>query len=1032
MDPIASFQGLATGIKFRDLVDKIIAAESRPITLMKARTELLTRRAKAWREVTARVQDIQARAAGLADGSAFNVFRTTVGGYTNRPPLAVSAGPAAASGSFAMAVQRIATHEKLSGGSVADRSAALGIEGEFLVGGRAVAVTASDTLDDVAASLNRVNRGAQPSGVSASVMAAGDGYRLVLTAAKTGAAGVQLADGAGGALVALGFLDGSTALKHGTSNGARSDTFLSGTEAVGKLLGLSVSPASASVKVGALTVALDLGTDSLADVAGRINAAATAASSSIRAEVVTGTDASGVQRSRLGVTGTTSFTDAAGVLQTLGVLSGGRGAVAQQVEGGVLTAGDGVSPAAAATLLTDVWSGGAHAGVQVGDTLTLSGTRGDGTTFTKTFTVGAGSTYGDLAGALGSAVDGFGAGSRPATVSIDEAMGRLVVLDGTSGDSRLAVSVVAHNQGGGTLDLGAFTVAESGRARVLTRGVDAAFTVDGVSFTRSSNTVTDLSGGLTVSLQEATGEEVTVDVARDANSAAATVEALFKGFNGLTDVVNSHFTGSGGEEGGTKRPLAGDNLLRGVRSRLGETLESVMASAVTDVSRLHELGITMGKDGNYSVDASALKTALESDHLSVQRYFAAYGVGSHRSLTFEAASSKTTSGSYDVWVSTLAQRATATTAGFSGAYVDDGTPDTLTVTDAATGWAYAVALSHGMTLMQITDALNLQFATATTREIHSGVAFHSDAVGSPADASTLLSGLHGAGGVTLGVAPGDVLTLSGEGSGGASFFVEWTVHDPSTQTLGDLAAALGEAMGTGVTVEIAGGRIVARAQDPGGASFTFSVSSNDGGGGSFGTVAADVVVAGRGTTAIRAGGVGGELALAHDEYGAAEGFDVAFAAAGWDGTASLGLTVGSYRGVDVAGTLGGQAATGTGRVLTGAEGMAAEGLAVTYSGVGTGAVGSVRFSRGIASLTALVAGELLGTGVGSLKSKVDAIDTQKQGIEVRIERFEDRLDRRAESLIRRFSALEAAMAKAQQQMSWIQAQLGALTATAKK
>lgn len=1029
MDPIASFQGLATGIKFRDLVDQIIAAESRPISLMRARTDLLTKRTTAWGDVTARVQDLRARAAALADGSAFNVFRTTVSGYANRAPVAVSVSPAAAPGSFGVAVHKLATHEKLSGSPVAHRGEALGVEGEFLVGGKAVSVKATDTLDDMAAAVNRLNRGTHPSGVSASVVAAGDGYRMVFTATQTGAKGVQLADGAGGALVELGFLDGGTALKNGTSNGARSDAFLSSTEVVGTLLGLSSPPASASVGVGGLNLAVDLASESLADVAGRINAAALAASSAIRADVVAESDASGVPRSRLVISGTTSFTDDAGVLQTLGVLSGGRGAVAQKLKGGVLTAADGVSPATAATLLTDAWSGGGPAGVQVGDRITLSGTRGDGTTFTKTFTVEAGSTYGDLAQALGSAVDGFGSGARPANVSIVD--GRLVITDEAGGDSRLALSVVAHNDNGGTLDLGAFTVAARGRARLVTRGADAEFTVDGVHFTRASNVVTDVADGVTLSLQEATGEEVVVDVARDANSAAAAVEALFKAFNSLTEVVNSHFTGSGAD-GGTKRPLAGDNLLRGVRSGLRNALESSVAAAVTDISRLHELGITLAKDGTYQVDATALKAIMEADHLAVQRYFAVYGAGSNPALTFEAASSATASGSYDVWVTTPPRRAAVTTVGFGGAYVDDGTPDTLTVTDAATGWAYDVALTHGMSLHQIVDGLNLQFATATTREVRSDVAFRGDAVGGLADATTLLADLHEGDGTPLGAAQGDVLTLSGQGSGATSFFVEWTVQDPATQTLGDLAAALEGALGTSVSVEVVDGRFVARATDPGGASFTFSLSSDNAGGGSFGTVAAQVVETGRGTTAIRASGAGGELTLAHDEYGASEGFDVAFAAGGADGSASLGLAPGPHRGVDVAGTVGGQAATGAGRTFTGAEGTAAQGLVVTFSGSATGAVGSVRFSRGVASLARLVADELLGSGAGSLKSTVEAIDTQKRGIEDRIERFESRLDRRAEHLIRRFSALEAAMAKAQQQMSWIQAQLGALTAAAVK
>jgi len=48
MEPVASFQGLASGIRFRDLVDQIIAAESRPVVLLEQKKVELDREVTAW------------------------------------------------------------------------------------------------------------------------------------------------------------------------------------------------------------------------------------------------------------------------------------------------------------------------------------------------------------------------------------------------------------------------------------------------------------------------------------------------------------------------------------------------------------------------------------------------------------------------------------------------------------------------------------------------------------------------------------------------------------------------------------------------------------------------------------------------------------------------------------------------------------------------------------------------------------------------------------------------------------------------
>ncbi|MEQ9401856.1 MAG: flagellar filament capping protein FliD [Longimicrobiales bacterium] len=1032
MESIASFQGLASGINFRDLVDGIIQAESRPITLLQQRKTALDRRQTAWGDVESRIQTLTDRSEDLADGALFRSFGTSVTGMTGgaSAPLSVSANSSATPGSFSARVLQLATREKVSGDTYADRTAALGLTGEFMVGGKAVSVAATQSLADVAAAVNAANTGADPSGVSASVVGStATGFRMVLTAAQSGSAGVRLADGSGGILAGLGFQDGTTSLRHATSDGAKSDGFTAATTAVGTLLGLSTPPASAAVTLGGVSVTVDLANDSLDDIASAINTAALGAGSAVTAAVVSETDADGDTIRRLDISGTTSFTDNGGILETLGVLEGGRGAVQHQVQGAAFTAGDAVTPATGATLLTDLWQGTSES-VQVGDTLSIGGTRGDGSTFTKTFTVGAGSTYQDLVDAVNDGTDAFGAGSRTATASID-ASGRLLVTDDTGGDSRLSLSIVANNEGGGTLDFGDFSTVAVGRAREITAGLDAEIEIDGAFYSRSGNTVSDVVDGVTLSLSEVSADVVTVDVTRDVDKVVNGITSFVKAYNAFSEYVNSQFTGAGAEEGSSRPALSGDATIRTMRSKLRAALETAIASSVTDVSRLGELGITLNREGTYDIDDAVLREAIEQNAASVERYFAQYGAGSTSSLEFVAAGEGAASGDYAVAITTAAAQGSVTGAGFGGTYVDDGTADTLTVTDADTGSEYDVSLTNGMTMAQVVDALNTEFSTSTTRTLEAANAVYSDALGTVADDTTVLADLHDGGATALGVADGDVITISGAKSDGTSVFREWTITDVTTQTLGDLKAQISSTLGSGVTLSFADGVLTAQATDPGRQSFTLAVTSDNAGGGTLDFGGVGVTEAGRGTVDITASDDGGQLRLSHTSYGAAAGFDVAYTGGGTDGSASLGLAAGSYRGIDVAGTIGGQAATGSGRVLEAADGTTAEGLMVRYTGTVTGAVGSMTFSRGIASLMEIAAQALLDDGDASIQGIVDRIDTQKQSLDNRIGDFEDRLARRADTLIKRFSELEEAMAKAQQQAAWLNAQLGSLTSSTK-
>ncbi len=109
-----------------------------------------------------------------------------------------------------------------------------------------------------------------------------------------------------------------------------------------------------------------------------------------------------------------------------------------------------------------------------------------------------------------------------------------------------------------------------------------------------------------------------------------------------------------------------------------------------------------------------------------------------------------------------------------------------------------------------------------------------------------------------------------------------------------------------------------------------------------------------------------------------------------------GLAAGSgIVGVNVAGTIGGQAATGSGRVLSGS--VNAEGLQIEILDSNLGSHGTISFSRGIADKLNTMVDSMLSSG-GSLDSRIDGLEGRIEGLGV---------DR--EQLARRMSALESRM-----------------------
>ncbi len=599
--------GLASGVQWRDLVDQLSAADTaRTVTPLQTQISAAEKQKTAWNELAGLVGKLQDAGNALKLGTAFTNFAATASpsSQTNRALVSTSASAAARPGSYRVEVVDLARAEKLSGAVVADSTVALGLTGSFTVAGQAVTLAATDTLDGVRDKINALNTGATATKVSASILTSAAGQkRLVLSADAVGSGGTGLTDGSEGVLRDLGFMD------------TRSRSVPSSSLAIAAALGVTVPPPS-SIRVGNTVISVDLSIDSIATIVAKIRAAGGQAEA--QSEIV-----SGVPSYRLSVGANVTATadaNSASTIAAMGFAAGTQASVQQVVSSGFAFQNASNAVADGTTRLVDLRSGGVSLGVNVGDTLSFSGTRGDGSIVTTSFVVGGADTLDSLIARLNDSTSGFGGGTRAAQASID-ADGKLRLSDSVGGDSRLRLSMTLAPAAGGapTALLGAFNTETTGRSRAMVRGTDAQVRVDGVLMTRNSNAVSDAIDGVTINLLQAEpGSEIDLTVTRDLEASVKSVKDFAKAYN---DVVSFS---SGQQLAG--QPLAANSTLRRVLSSFTQALRTEVTAGGA-YSRGTLAGMTLNRSGTLEVNDTTLRAAMGANLSGIQALFGSAGIG---------------------------------------------------------------------------------------------------------------------------------------------------------------------------------------------------------------------------------------------------------------------------------------------------------------------------------------------------------------------------------------------------------------------
>lgn len=224
---------------------------------------------------------------------------------------------------------------------------------------------------------------------------------------------------------------------------------------------------------------------------------------------------------------------------------------------------------------------------------------------------------------------------------------------------------------------------------------DAVLKIDGVTVTKSSNSISDAISGVTLNLLKETtvGTPITLTVARDTTSVKTAVEGFVKAYNDLNATVKT----LGGYDAKTQKGglLLGDTTLRSVQSELRRTISQTLEYSDGGVSSLSDVGVTFQRDGTLALNSSKLDTVLADSTKNVASLFAVIGTPTDSLVSYGGSTAYTQSGRYGLNVTTIATRGAATgtvTLGGTTTITEDAN-DKLTIT--LNGTAATVTLTAG-------------------------------------------------------------------------------------------------------------------------------------------------------------------------------------------------------------------------------------------------------------------------------------------------------------------------------------------------
>lgn len=194
--------------------------------------------------------------------------------------------------------------------------------------------------------------------------------------------------------------------------------------------------------------------------------------------------------------------------------------------------------------------------------------------------------------------------------------GRLGFTDSANGllaELQVNADQLADNtQGGEITEVGA----DEGSSKLTSQ-----FELNGLTFTRNSNEITDAVDGVTINLEEATGTPSSFEVAADEEGAKSAVKEFIKRYNKVNDFLqNKTEVNPDSDERGA---LANDSTFQRLQLQLRNDATRPVEGLPDRLNTLGDIGIEASQDGSLELaDEEAFASALRNDQAELKELFA--------------------------------------------------------------------------------------------------------------------------------------------------------------------------------------------------------------------------------------------------------------------------------------------------------------------------------------------------------------------------------------------------------------------------
>jgi flagellar hook-associated protein 2 len=142
---------------------------------------------------------------------------------------------------------------------------------------------------------------------------------------------------------------------------------------------------------------------------------------------------------------------------------------------------------------------------------------------------------------------------------------------------------------------------------------DAQLTVNGIGYTRKSNTLSDVISGSTIELRSTTTTAASVVLTQDTSAVKEKLKALVVAYNDVDSIVKETTDRESTLETYGKT-LVGDGTVKLIRQQLRSMFLGQSSSAATAITSMADLGFKTDRNGILSLDEAKLDVALKDNY----------------------------------------------------------------------------------------------------------------------------------------------------------------------------------------------------------------------------------------------------------------------------------------------------------------------------------------------------------------------------------------------------------------------------------